>query len=238
TIGASPAPSVSKFLNRELSWLDFNKRVLALAQDPAQPLLERVKYLAISSGNLDEFFQVRVAGLHAQIDAGVTQPAADGRTPREQVAEIRAQVLEQLREQESLLQKELLPKLAEQRIRLIDWTQLDEIDRSRLAGTFEDEILPVLTPQSVDRAHPFPYISNLSLNLAVVVRDAASGENRFARVKVPRLLPRFYALPDGERFLPVEQLIAANLESLFPGMELVSHHPFRLTLDADLAVDH
>ncbi|HTO05711.1 MAG TPA: polyphosphate kinase 1 [Myxococcota bacterium] len=236
TGSASPAPP-ARFLNRELSWLDFNKRVLALAQDPAQPLLERVKYLAIVSANLDEFFQVRIAGLHAQIDAGVTQPGADGRSPREQVAEARAQVLDQLREQESLLHKELLPKLAEQRIRIVDWSQLDEIDRSRLARIFEDEILPVLTPQSVDRAHPFPYISNLSLNLAVVVRDAASGENRFARVKVPRLLPRFYALPDGERFLPVEQLIAANLESLFPGMELVSHHPFRLTLDADLAVD-
>src|SRR5262249_25831929 len=138
---------------------------------------------------------------------------------------------------ESLLQKELLPKLAEQRIRIVEWSQLEEMDRSRLARIFEDEILPVLTPQAVDRAHPFPYISNLSLNLAEGVRDAASGENRFARVKIPRLLPRFYALPDGERFLPVEQLIAANLESLFPGMELVSHHPFRLTLDADLAVD-
>ncbi|HTO52211.1 MAG TPA: polyphosphate kinase 1 [Myxococcota bacterium] len=246
TPAADPAPNgapfslsspSSRYLNRELSWLEFNRRVLAMAHDPAQPLLERVKYLAIVSSNLDEFFQVRVAGLHAQIDAGVTVPSIDGRSPREQVAEIRPLVLEQLREQENLLQKELLPKLAEQGIRLVEWSQLDEIDRSRLARIFEDEILPVLTPQSVDRAHPFPYISNLSLNLAVVVRDAASGENRFARVKVPRLLPRFYALPDGQRFLPVEQLIAANLESLFPGMELVSHHPFRLTLDADLAVD-
>jgi len=234
---ASVAMSPSRFFNRELSWLEFNRRVLALAEDPRQRLLERVKYLAIVSTNLDEFFQVRVAGLNAQVDAGVTQPAADGRTPREQLAEIRVQVLEQLRAQESLLQKELLPKLAEQRIRLVDWSQLDEIDRSRLARIFEDEILPVLTPQSVDRAHPFPYISNLSLNVAVVVRDAATGENRFARVKVPRLLPRFFSLPDGERFLPVEQLIAAHLESLFPGMEIVSHHPFRLTLDAELAVD-
>ena len=232
SISTTPA----RFFNRELSWLDFNRRVLALAEDPRQPLLERVKYLAIVSTNLDEFFQVRVAGLNAQVDAGVTQPAVDGRTPREQLAEIRVHVLEQLRAQESLLQKELVPKLAEQRIRLVDWSQLDEIDRSRLARIFEDEILPVLTPQSVDRAHPFPYISNLSLNLAVVVRDAATGENRFARVKVPRLLPRFFSLPDGERFLPVEQLIAAHIESLFPGMEIVSHHPFRLTLDAELAV--
>jgi len=227
----------ARLLNRELSWLDFNRRVLTLAEDPAQPLLERVKYLAIVSTNLDEFFQVRVAGLNAQVDAEMTQPAADGRTPREQLAEIRVQVLEQLRAQENLFAKELLPKLAEQRIRLVDWSQLDEIDRSRLARVFEDELLPVLTPQSVDRAHPFPYISNLSLNLAVVVRDVATGENRFARVKVPRLFPRFYALADGERFLPVEQLIAAHLESLFPGTEIVSHHPFRLTLDAELAVD-
>src|SRR5262245_17024159 len=227
----------SRFLNRELSWLDFNRRVLSLAEDPAQPLLERVKYLAIVSTNLDEFFQVRVAGLLAQVDAGVTRPGPDGRTPRDQLAEIRLEVLEQLRAQESTLLKEIVPKLAEQRIRLIEWSALDELDRSRLARLFEDEILPVLTPQSVDRAHPFPYISNLSLNLAVVVRDPANGENRFARVKVPRLLPRFYALPDGERFLPVEQLIAAHLESLFPGMEIVSQHPFRLTLDAELAVD-
>ncbi len=229
-----PAP---RFLNRELSWLDFNRRVLALAEDPAQPLLERVKYLAIVSTNLDEFFQVRVAGLLAQVDAEMTTPSADGRTPREQLAEIRMQVLELLRAQESVLLKELVPKLGEQRVRLVEWGQLDEMDRSRLARVFEEELLPILTPQSVDRAHPFPYISNLSLNLAVVVRDTTSGENRFVRVKVPRLLPRFYALPDGQRFLPIEQLIAAHLEALFPGMEIVSHHPFRLTLDAELAVD-
>jgi polyphosphate kinase len=217
--------------------LDFNRRVLALAEDPAQPLLERVKYLAIVSTNLDEFFQVRVAGLLRQVDAGVTSPAVDGRTPKEQLAEIRMQVLDLLRDQGNVLAKELVPKLAEQRVRLIDFAELDELDRSRLARVFEEELLPILTPQSVDRAHPFPYISNLSLNLAVVVRDAASGENRFARVKVPRMLPRFHALPDGERFLPIEQLIAAHLESLFPGMEIVSHHPFRLTLDGDLAVE-
>jgi polyphosphate kinase len=211
--------------------------VLALAEDPAQPLLERVKYLAIVSTNLDEFFQVRVAGLLAQVDADMNQPSFDGRTPREQLAEIRIQVLALLRAQEDLLLKELVPKLAEQRVCLVDWSQLDELDRSRLARVFEEELLPILTPQSVDRAHPFPYISNLSLNLAVVVRDAASGENRFARVKVPRVLPRFYALPDGQRFLPIEQLIAAHLESLFPGMEIVSHHPFRLTLDADLSLE-
>jgi polyphosphate kinase len=234
SLSSNPA---SRFLNRELSWLDFNRRVLALAQDPAQRLLERVKYLAIVSTNLDEFFQVRVGGLHQQIDADVNTPSPDGRTPREQLAEIRMQVLELLRAQESLFAKELQPKLAEERIRIVDWSQLDEMDRSRLARVFEEELLPILTPQSVDRAHPFPYISNLSLNVAVVVRDPTTGENRFARVKVPRVLPRFHALPDGERFLPIEQLIAAHLESLFPRMEIVSHHPFRLTLDAELAVD-
>jgi polyphosphate kinase len=227
----------ARLLNRELSWLDWNRRVLALAEDPAQRLLERVKYLAIVSANLDEFFQVRVAGLRAQVDAGVTTPAPDGRGPREQLAEIRMQVLEQLRAQESLLHKEILPALAERGVKLVAWNELDEIERARLRRIFEEQILPVLTPQSVDRAHPFPYISNLSLNLAVVVRDASAGESRFARVKVPGLLPRFYALPDGERFLPVEQLIAAHLDALFPGMEIVSQHPFRLTLDAELALD-
>src|SRR5215813_11062203 len=162
--------ATARFLNRELSWLDFNRRVLALAEDPSQPLLERVKYLAIVSTNLDEFFQVRVAGLHAQVDAGVTRPGPDGRSPRDQLSEIRTEVLEQLRAQEGTLLKDLVPKLSEQRIRLVEWSGLDEVDRSRLARIFEDEILPVLTPQSVDRAHPFPYISNLSLNLAVVVR--------------------------------------------------------------------
>ncbi len=227
----------SRFLNRELSWLDWNRRVLALAEDPSQRLLERAKYLAIVSTNLDEFFQVRVAGLRAQVDAGVTAPASDGRTPREQLAEIRMQVLEQLRVQEGILHKELLPALAERGVRLVSWAELDEIERTRLQRVFEEQILPVLTPQAVDRAHPFPYVSNLSLNLAVVVRDPSTGESRFARVKVPGLLPRFYALPDGVRFLPIEQLIAAHLDALFPGMEIVSNHPFRLTLDAELALD-
>ena len=238
--GATSLPSViapSRFLNRELSWLDWNRRVLALAEDPSQRLLERVKYLAIVSANLDEFFQVRVAGLRAQVDAGVTTPASDGRTPREQLAEIRMQVLEQLRVQEAILHKDILPALAERGIRLAAWAELDEIERARLQRVFEEQVLPVLTPQAVDRAHPFPYVSNLSLNLAVVVRDASTGESRFARVKVPGLLPRFYPLPDGVRFLPVEQLIAAHLDALFPGMEIVSNHPFRLTLDAELALD-
>ncbi len=238
--GASSTESASspeRFLNRELSWLDWNTRVLALAEDPSQPLLERVKYLAIVATNLDEFFQVRVAGLRAQVDAGVTLPSSDGRTPRQQLAEIRARVEAQHGAIESLLHKELLPALAEQRIRLVDWASLDDADRVRLARLFDEQVLPVLTPQSVDRAHPFPYISNLSLNLAVVVRDPTSGENRFARLKVPGLLPRFVPLSDGQRFLPVEQLIAAHLDALFPGMEIVSHHPFRLTLDAELAVD-
>jgi polyphosphate kinase len=240
TPGASSPEGVSspdRFLNRELSWLEWNRRVLALAEDPRQPLLERVKYLAIVSANLDEFFQVRVAGLRAQIDAGVSAPSSDGRSPSQQLAELRGRVEEQHRAIETLLHKELLPALAEQRIRLCDWSSLDDSDRVRLGRLFDEQVLPVLTPQSVDRAHPFPYISNLSLNLAVVVRDPSSGENRFARVKVPGLLPRFVPLADGQRFLPVEQLIAAHLDALFPGMEIVSHHPFRLTLDAELAVD-
>ncbi len=235
--GALHGAAATRFLNRELSWLAWNRRVLALAEDPGQRLLERVKFLAIVATNLDEFFQVRVAGLRAQVDVGVTTRSVDGHTPREQLVEIRVQVLEQLRTQYALLHKDLLPALAEQRIRLVDWSVLDERDRASLSQKFDEQVLPVLTPQSVDRAHPFPYISNLSLNLAVVLRDPAGAENRFARVKVPSLLPRFFALPDGERFLPIEQLIAAHLDRLFPGMEIVSQHPFRITRDADLGVD-
>jgi polyphosphate kinase len=238
--GSSPADGMGqpdRFLNRELSWLDWNARVLAMAEDPRQPLLERVKYVAIVASNLDEFFQVRVAGLRVQLDAGVLTPSSDGRSPATQLTEIRARVEEQNAAIEALLHKQLLPALAEQRIRICDWSGLNDSDRVRLARLFDEQVLPVLTPQSVDRAHPFPYISNLSLNLAVVLRDPASGENHFARVKVPGLLPRFVPLSDGQRFLPVEQLIAAHLDALFPGMEIVSHHPFRLTLDAELAVD-
>jgi polyphosphate kinase len=226
-----------RYINRETSWLDFNTRVLALAQDPARPLLERVKFLAIFSGNLDEFFQVRVSGLLEQREAGISQLTPDGLTPAEQLAEVRERVLAMHDEIRELLFQDLLPGLDEAGIRLVSWIDLDDEQRSWISDVFMERIFPVLTPLSVDPAHPFPYISSLSLNLAVYVRDPSNGAARFARVKVPPLLPRLMALPDGESFISIEDVIAAHLPSLFPGMEVGEHHAFRVTRDADLDVE-
>ena len=230
-------PSTNRFINRELSWLEFDARVLALSEDPETPLLERVKFLSIFASNLDEFFQIRVSGLEEQVEAGVGATSPDGMSPGEQLDAVRRQVVELTERAQSVWTGELRPALEKQRIRVIDWPQLDDEDRAFLGRRFRERIFPVLTPLSVDPAHPFPYISNLSLNLAAVVRDPLTGVRRFARVKVPPLLPRFTALPDGERFVPLEQIIAANLEQLFPGMDLVTHHVFRVTRDADVEVE-
>jgi polyphosphate kinase len=235
---AEPALSPREgLLNRELSWLAFDRRVLALAEDPALPLLERVKFLAIFAGNLDEFFQVRVAGLQAQCAAGISTPSPDGRTPEEQLREVREEVKLQLRIAGELFEKELRPALAEQGIRVCDWTDLHETARAHLGRIFEREIFPVLTPLAVDPAHPFPHISNLSLSLAVLVQDPATRAERFARVKVPPLFPRFLPLPDGTHFVPIEQVIAAHAGALFPGMRVVSQHAFRVTRDADIPLE-
>ncbi len=223
----------SRYLNRELSWLDFNARVLALAEDSTLPLLERARFLAIFSENLDEFFQVRVAGLVEQVDAGVRALSPDGLEPRAQVRAIRTHVAELARRHAATFTKDVSPALQEAGVRFVDFDDLDDVAQAELNEIFEEEVFPVLTPLAVDPAHPFPYISNLSLNLAAVVRDPQTGDERFARVKVPPLLPRFVALPDGERFVPLEQVIAAHLDTLFPGMEIVEHHPFRVTRDAD-----
>jgi polyphosphate kinase len=231
---ADPA-SPDRFLNRELSWLGFDARVLALAEEPELPLLERVKFLAISARNLDEFFQVRVAGLKAQVDAGVLAASPDGRSPAEQLAEIRLHVEELLRRQERVYAKELLPRLAAEGIRFVDWDALDEEEKKRLRHEYERRIHPALTPLAVDPAHPFPWISNLTLNLAVLVDDAA-GERHFARVKVPPIFPRFVDLGDG-RLLPLERLISAHLDLLFPGTRIVGCWAFRVTRDAELLVD-
>ena len=230
-----PAPGGpgGRYLNRELSWLDFNARVLALAEDAAVPLLERARFLAIFSQNLDEFFQVRVSALSSQLEAGVRTSSADGLDAAEQLRAIHGQVDELVTRQARTFTKDVAPALESAGIRFSDWDELDDDDRAHLVGVFEERIFPVLTPLAVDPAHPFPYISNLSLNLAVVVRDPATGEVRFARVKVPPLLPRFVELPDEERFVPIEQVIAAHLDALFPGMEILDHHPFRVTRDAD-----
>ncbi|MBV9664401.1 MAG: polyphosphate kinase 1, partial [Actinobacteria bacterium] len=226
-----------RYLNRELSWLEFDARVLALTEDPTVPLLERVKFCAIFAMNLDEFFYVRVAGLKDQVAARLGPTAPDGIWPAEQLTAIRRRVTELLARLSTAFVGDIVPALANAGVRLVEWSSLDAADRLHLVQVFDERIFPVLTPLAVDPGHPFPYISNLSLNLAVIVRDPDTAERRFARVKVPPLLDRFVALPDGERFVPLEQLIAAHLDQLFPGMEIECHYPFRVTRNADLTLE-
>jgi polyphosphate kinase len=235
--GDEAAPVAPRYLNRELSWLDFNARVLALADDEIVPLLERAKFLAIFSQNLDEFFQVRVAGLKEQVIAGIGVRSPDDRTPAQQLLEIRERVEELTTLQARTFLDRVAPALADVGIRFSRWDELDDDDEKFLVDTFEQRIFPVLTPLAVDPGHPFPYISTLSLNLAVTLRDPQTRETRFARVKVPDLLPRFVVMPDGERFVPLEQVIAAHLDQLFPGMEVASHDTFRVTRNADLTLE-
>jgi polyphosphate kinase len=229
-------PGAGRFLNRHLSWLEFNARVLAQAGDAAQRPLERAKFLAIFSTNLDEFFEVRVAGLHARRAAGVRSLSADGLTPAEQLSRIRTRVLELYVEQGRTFEA-VIARLGEAGVRYSAYASLGEEDRGHLDRVFDEQVFPVLTPLAVDPAHPFPYISSLSLNLLVVVGDPDGQTTRIARVKVPPLLPRFIVLPDNERFVPLEQVIAAHLERLFPGMRVAGHHPFRVTRNADFDVD-
>jgi len=233
----TPEDAATRYLNRELSWLDFNERVLALAEDAQRPLLARTKFVAIHAQNLDEFFQVRVSGLLEQREAGITATTPEGMRPEEQLSEIRSRVEATSARVGRLFAEELRPALDKAGIRLVDTADLTEDDRIWATETFLERIFPVLTPLAVDPAHPFPYISSLSLNLAVIVRDPVTSVRRFARLKMPPLLPRFLPLPDGERFLPIEQLVAAHLDRLFPGMEVVTRHAFRVTRDADLEVE-
>jgi polyphosphate kinase len=228
----------SLYFGRELSWLDFNDRVLQLVEDPAQPLLERVKLAAIWSSNLDEFFQIRVAGVHDQIDAGLVDPGPDGLTPSQTIDAIREGVLAQQQRLEDTVLGTLFPALAEHGIRIVGMDDIDEAGRTALAERFQRQIFPVLTPLAVGAGRPFPYISSLSLSLAVLVRDPVRDEQTFARVKVPtEMLPRFVALDDDPlTFVALEEVIAANLEKLFPGMEIVEHGFFRVTRDADFEV--
>jgi polyphosphate kinase len=226
-----------RYGNRELSWLDFNERVLALAEDERVPVLERAKFLAIFGQNLDEFFQVRVAGLKDQVAAGITRPSPDGRTPAAQLLEIRDRLDALLPRMQQVFLDQVDPALADAGIHLSSWSELDEDDEKFLVEAFEERIFPVLTPLAVDPGHPFPYISNMSLNLAVVVRDPVLDVRRFARVKVPDLLPRFVVLPDGKRFVALEQVIAAHLDKLFPGLDVEQHHAFRVTRNADLTLE-
>ena len=231
---ASP-PRGPRYINRELSRLDFNSRILCAAEDPSAPLLERIRFLAILSDALDEFFQVRVAGLKEQVQASIHVSSFDGLTPIEQLRQIRVSAEALVNRQSALFTLTLQPELANAGIRLLTRAEdLGKKDRLHLAALFRERIFPVLTPLAVDPAHPFPYISHLSLNLAVLVRDPLRRLQRFARVKVPPLLPRFIDLPDGERFVPIELVIGLHLQSLFPGMEIAGQHPFRVTRDADL----
>ena len=225
----------NRYVNRELSWLDFNARVLALAEEAAVPPLERLKFLALFSANLDEFFMVRVAALAGRAAAGLGAAAAGGLEPVAQLAAIRARVLELVAGQTAIFAG-LVPALAEAGIRLGGPEGIEPAHRKELQRRFEDQLFPVLTPLAVDPGHPFPYISNLSLNLAVMVRDERDGERRFARVKVPPLLARFQVTEDGTRLYPLEQLIGDCLPMLFPGMEIDCWHPFRVTRNADLMV--
>jgi polyphosphate kinase len=234
---SSRRPAQSRLLNRELSWLEFNRRVLALALDAQLPLLERVRYSAIFASNLDEFFQVRVAGLKDQVAAGVATRTPDGRTPRQQLHEIRARVEELSALHEACFVQELIPALEAAGVGIVRWAELEAAERKVLTEQFHERIFPILTPLAVDPSHPFPYISNLSLNLAVSARHPGASALRFARVKVPSSLPRFLLVADTERYVPVEDVIAAHLDMLFPGMEIVASDPFRVTRNADLDLD-
>jgi polyphosphate kinase len=235
--GRSEPSGQSGYINRELSWLEFNARVLAIAADRRLPVLERAKFLAIFSHNLDEFFQVRVAGLKDQVRAGVRSGPPDRMTPEEQLAAIRRRALELVASQSRIFREEVSRDLAAAGIGFCEWPSLSEDDLAFLDAEFARRIFPVLTPLAIDPAHPFPYISNLSLNLAVTVADHGGGAGRMARVKVPPLLPRFVALPDGNRFVPLERLIARHLDALFPGMQIVEHHAFRVTRNADFETE-
>ncbi|HXN62551.1 MAG TPA: polyphosphate kinase 1 [Acidimicrobiales bacterium] len=226
-----------RFTNREQSRLDFGSRLLDLAEDDGQPLLERAKFLAIFSELLDEFYQIRVAALEDQVAAGVRTRSVDGLRPGEQLTMIRGRVEELVRRQDHIFLDRIVPALADAGIRLSSWSSLDDEDREYLVEVFRCEIYPVLTPLAVDPGHPFPYISNLSLNLVVEVQDPVAGERRIARVKVPPTMDRFVVMPDGERFVPLEQVIAAHLDWLFPGMIIGHHHAFRVTRNADLALE-
>jgi polyphosphate kinase len=225
-----------RFLDRELSWLRFNQRVLELAEDTDLPLLERVRYLAIFASNLDEFFMVRVAGLKRRIAAGLAVRAASGLMPREVLEAIWATTRELMERHSRLFLDEIVPALSTERIELVRWADLDRDEQKYCKRLFKERVFPVLTPLAVDPAHPFPYISGLSLNLAVVVRHPKTGKEHFARVKVPPIFARFVPLGN-QRFVPLEDVIGAHLKRLFPGMEVLEVHTFRVTRNEDLEVE-
>ncbi|MFJ8743560.1 RNA degradosome polyphosphate kinase [Embleya sp. NPDC127516] len=225
-----------RFLDREGSWLAFNERVLELAEDPSTPLLERARFLAIFASNLDEFFMVRVAGLKRRIATGLAVRAASGLQPREVLENIWSRSRALMARHSTCFHHDVLPALGEADIQLLHFDDLTDGERQSLYALFRERVFPVLTPLAVDPAHPFPYISGLSLNLAVIVRNPRSGNEHFARVKVPPLLPRFVETSPA-RFVPLEEVIAEFLGDLFPGMDVLGHHAFRVTRNEDLEVE-
>ena len=240
--GTEPEPlPQDRFLDRELSWLAFNARVLELARDATLPLLDRARFLAIFASNLDEFFMVRVAGLKRRIATGLAVTAASGLEPREVLKAIGERAHELHIQHAEVYRDEVAPALSEAGITLVNWGHLSDTEQDRLHTFFREQVFPVLTPLAVDPAHPFPYISGLSLNLAVILRNPVTDKEHFARVKVPPLLPRFIRV-DGDhlhhaRFVPVEDVISVHLDQLFPGMEVLQHHTFRVTRNEDLEVE-
>jgi polyphosphate kinase len=225
--------------DREMSWLSFDQRVLELAEDPAIPLLERLRFLAISSSNLDEFFMVRVATLMSKIEKNITAANVAGHKPQELLKLVSEKTNEIVSRQSKVLNNEILPALGKHGIEIVNWQDLNEDEQGYVAKLFQDRIFPVLTPLAVDPTHPFPYISGLSLNLAVIVKNPTTHEEFFARVKVPEILPRFIATAKmgSTRFLPLEDLIAIHLQELFPGMIIEDHYTFRVTRNQDIELD-
>jgi polyphosphate kinase len=229
------AETVQLLLNRELSWLEFNRRVLHEAEDAANPLLERLKFVAIFDSNLDEFFMKRVGGLKQQLASNVREMGPEsGGTPRQQLAAINAAVRLLVARQRRLLNDELLPALRQHGLEILGWDEVKESERRHLAEEFERRMFPILTPLAVDPAHPFPFISNVSLSLAVAIKPPGAAPPRFARVKAPHILPRWVQVPKTLRFVPLEEVISHNLDRLFPGMEIVESHSFRVTRNADV----
>jgi polyphosphate kinase len=225
--------------DREMSWLSFNQRVLELAEDPTMPLLERVRFLAIFSSNLDEFYMVRVATLMSKLENVVTAANVAGFTPMELMKQVSLRTNDLMERQSRVYHEEIEPLLKKEGIEFLHWDQLDDTERGYVTKLFQDRIFPVLTPLAVDPSHPFPYISGLSLNLAVIVKNPTSHEEFFARVKVPEILPRFIATAKtgSTRFLPLEDLIAIHLQELFPGMVIQDHYTFRITRNQDIDLD-
>ena len=259
--GPTPSPPCRStitrlYMNRELSLLEFQKRVLEEARDPRNKLLERVKFLSIVSSNLDEFFMVRVAALKQKLSAGIQDLSIDGKTVSQQLVAVRERLDEIMKAIQECFQRQLLPGLARHGIELVDYADLDSRERAAVDQYYIDTIFPVLTPLAFDPGRPFPHISNLSLNLAVVLKDAVTDTDvreHFARVKVPEQLPQLVVVPQAapklvkkpgkkkpeappQRFVWIEQVIAANLESLFPGLTIVESHPFHVTRDAEVAI--